>query len=600
MKRWLGVLAILLLFSGCSNAAPQEEDDSTPEALPQIPSLMAPALYDSTNPIEAFTGGAVKAYTPEDGTCLYVAPMGRNFLLFTKNGVTLYRGERLAEVASVEIPDIPLPGSGMLQVRDDGIAYYDVKEKQIVFLNQYLRAVGVFSLPKEISGDVYLSADWKMFYYCSDAGVHALDLDTGVSRLLKAQNAQWQGVNGGFANSAVLRCIFKDDAAERTMLLSAETGTVLAEGDYLNNMCGTGAGYYLSSGGEHIFGYGQEQSVKLTLMEKGRLYPLPDEQGAVVLAKSKISCRLDYYDIKTGQKAASVKLTGITKVDGIFIANGDVFFTVGDILYRWDPQKSLTEDPEIYTQPYYHYADPDEEGLAAVGQQIQQLEESYGVNILYWNEVEALAPWDYHFTAEYLTQPYTENLSRLEQALAKFPEGFFDEASKWTKSGKLNILLVRGIYGGVQTEKYASASGIQFNANGDTYIALTVGEDMENWFYHELGHLLDNRILSTTNSYSNWSALNPWDFQYDNDYTKNQDRTDRKYLEGDKRYFVDFYSMSFAVEDRSRIFEYACMPGNEEVFASEPMQKKLKTVCAGIRKAFELEGESYIWEQYLQ
>ena len=27
---------------------------------------------------------------------------------------------------------------------------------------------------------------------------------------------------------------------------------------------------------------------------------------------------------------------------------------------------------------------------------------------------------------------------------------------------------------------------------------------------------------------------------------------------------------------------------------------KLKTVCEGIRKAFDLTGESYIWEQYLK
>ena len=112
--------------------------------------------------------------------------------------------------------------------------------------------------------------------------------------------------------------------------------------------------------------------------------------------------------------------------------------------------------------------------------------------------------------------------------------------------------------------------------------------------------MIDNRILSTTNAYSQWNSLNPWDFKYDNDYIKNQDRTDRKYLEGEKRHFVDFYSMSFALEDRSRIFEYACMPGNEEIFASKYMQKKLKCVCDGIREAFELTGESYIWEQYLK
>ena len=290
-------------------------------------------------------------------------------------------------------------------------------------------------------------------------------------------------------------------------------------------------------------------------------------------------------------------MTGISDVYGV---DGMVWFTAGDTLYRWDTDLSPAEDQRTYIVPHYYYEKPDEAGLAAIGRRLEELEECYGVEILYWNEVEALAPWDYSFTAEYRTEPYDAYLSKLEKALAKFPTGFFKKIAEWSNSGKLNIVLVQGIYGGVRPETYASASVFRFHANGDAYLALTVGEELDSWFYHELGHLIDNRILSTTNAYGNWNSLNPWDFKYDNDYVKNQDRTDTKYLEGDRRHFVDFYSMSFAVEDRSRIFEYACMPGNEEVFASQPMQRKLKNVCNGIRKAFDLEGEGYIWEQYLK
>ena len=55
-------------------------------------------------------------------------------------------------------------------------------------------------------------------------------------------------------------------------------------------------------------------------------------------------------------------------------------------------------------------------------------------------------------------------------------------------------------------------------------------------------------------------------------------------------------------EDRARIMEYAMKPGNEEVFRSEYMQKKLKTLCTGIREAFGLKesSEQYLWEQYLE
>ncbi|MBQ9930197.1 MAG: hypothetical protein IJO72_05410 [Oscillospiraceae bacterium] len=600
MKRWLALLALTLLLGGCSYSAPTDNTDDIPATLPQTPNQVAPSLYDEGDPIEAATDGAVKAYLPEDG-CEYIVPMGKNLVLFGENSIVLLRGERLTQVASAQLFDLPKPDSGKLQIREDGIAYYDAGKEQIVFLNQFFREVGTFSLPKDIEGDVYLTPDWKMFYYCSEQGVHALNLDTGVSRLLKEQAADWQGVNGGLLNGMALRCSLKQaDGTVQTMLLSGETGTVLAQGDYLESMLGGGECYYALSNGAHIFGIRQEQTIRLQPDGKGKLYPLPDGKCAVVRVKTKTGCRLDYYDIVSGRRTASVKLDGIDGVSSIYAYDGVVFFTAEGVLYRWETALSLTQEQKLYTAPYYHYTDPDEAGLASVGQLVNWLEETYDVRILYWKEAEGLAPWDYSFTAEHDAQLYEQYLPELEKTLRKFPTGFFEDISAWSSSGRLNIVLVQGIYGGAETEKYTSASGIQYHAGGDAYIALTVGEDMDSWFLHELGHLLDTRILSTTDAYSGWNSLNPWDFKYDNDYEKNQDRTDTRYLEGDRRYFVDLYSMSFAVEDRSRIFEYACMPGNEAVFASQPMQKKLKTLCQGMRKAFDLEGESYIWEQYLK
>ena len=60
--------------------------------------------------------------------------------------------------------------------------------------------------------------------------------------------------------------------------------------------------------------------------------------------------------------------------------------------------------------------------------------------------------------------------------------------------------------------------------------------------------------------------------------------------------------MSYPKEDRARIMEYAMRAGNESCFESETMQKKLRQLCLGIRKAFDLEtsSESFFWEQYLK
>ena len=72
-------------------------------------------------------------------------------------------------------------------------------------------------------------------------------------------------------------------------------------------------------------------------------------------------------------------------------------------------------------------------------------------------------------------------------------------------------------------------------------------------------------------------------------------------LTGPDRVFIDNYAMTFPAEDRARIFECACTPGNEEDFASPILQAKLQRICTGIRQAFDLEDvpERFLWEQYL-
>ena len=60
--------------------------------------------------------------------------------------------------------------------------------------------------------------------------------------------------------------------------------------------------------------------------------------------------------------------------------------------------------------------------------------------------------------------------------------------------------------------------------------------------------------------------------------------------------------MTYAKEDRARIFEYAMLEGSEELFASETMQKKLHQLCYCIRDAYGLRKSelTYPWEQYLE
>jgi hypothetical protein len=111
--------------------------------------------------------------------------------------------------------------------------------------------------------------------------------------------------------------------------------------------------------------------------------------------------------------------------------------------------------------------------------------------------------------------------------------------------------------------------------------------------------MIETRLLSVSAALYDWDMLNPTGFLYANDYRKNLDRDGSQYLQGANRGFVDQFSMSFEREDRARILEYACMPGNEALFQCKILQQKLQMLCAGIREAFNLNGDTYIWEQYL-
>ena len=118
---------------------------------------------------------------------------------------------------------------------------------------------------------------------------------------------------------------------------------------------------------------------------------------------------------------------------------------------------------------------------------------------------------------------------------------------------------------------------------------------------HELFHIIDSRVLSTCNTYDDWNKLNPKGFSYDTQYTASDSEERNPYLAPENRYFIDLYSMTYPKEDRARIMEYAMLDGQEYLFQSAPMQAKLRKLCLGIRKAFDLEKEpvAYRWEQYL-
>ena len=178
---------------------------------------------------------------------------------------------------------------------------------------------------------------------------------------------------------------------------------------------------------------------------------------------------------------------------------------------------------------------------------------------------------------------YQRYLTELETILQDFPKEIYTRLGKKSGNGKLTICLVSEVYGSNELGSLKQETGVHFWHNGNAYLTLTMNEQFRSNFRHELFH-----------------AIDPDGFVYDYSYVTNEYRDPGTYLEKETRAFIDIYSMSYPREDRARVLEYAMRDDGADYFTSPIMQAKLRTLTKGIREAFKLKGDEYLWEQYLQ
>jgi len=426
--------------------------------------------------------------------------------------------------------------------------------------------------------------------------------------VVKEQGNAKQQITGLLLEGTLLRLMqVYENGDQRTVLVSAQTGEPVYEGDHAAGLVIGGDTYSLmvDSGPltEWLWGTETEGKVLWPAGEQFTAYPLPDMKAAVTVRQAETGLQIDYYDVATGLRSASVLLEGMTQLDDLTAdADGGVLWLrCGKTLYRWTPASSPTGDETVYTEPRYTREQPDENGLAELETLAGELEQRYQVELLLWNDAEGAAPQGSSFETEYFTRVYRRNLAVLDGLMAQFPDNFFQTAGRRSANGKVTISLVRNITG-TQGDTRAQIGGIQYWMDESMYIALSMDDKMESSFYHAIGHVIETCVLSTSAKFYEWHKLNPQGFQYDNDYIANLDRQDQQYLTEENRWFIDMFSMSFAGEDRSRIFEYASTAGNEAYFSTQMMQNKLRRVCEGIREAFGAKNDprQFVWEQYLK
>ena len=608
MKRWLAcVLILLLALSGCTGDKVTEPTDQSAGSLPP-----AKGIYDPQSVVEQQTGGAVRAYPLGMQDCDGMAFMGKDILVFSggktgKTTLTRFSGTDCVQKASVTLTaavDVQ-----KICVSETQLCYYDPADKCVVFLNQELSETRRILLPGEMVGTPVLGQDLATVFYCTESQIRALDLDTGISRLIRQQTRQ-QSLRKSILKDTVLLCDIMEEGEEvSTEFFAVKDGAFLGRISALEDVYTGQEAFYLrrmeGSLQEKLFGKLEGQVRCLwPEVEEASLFVVSGKDWVVTASENDQQVKLELYHLTDAKRKASVALTGLQNIGSVQTDDTGAYIWFRaydqqkqtDGLYRWDFQSNLVADEKVYDGHRYTREDQDTEGLQQCKDGAQALSGKHSITITVGEDVQQF-PGGVLIT-EYQVPVIRQGLDALEKALDKFPEGFLKTLSK---NIPVQISLVRQVKRGAQNPVDA-ATGTLFWVDGKAHIVLVLGDSVEQTLYREMCHVLDTFIIGNSIAYDIWDTLNPQGFQYDGNYQQYQNRGESQYLTGETRAFIDSFSMTYATEDRGSIFVHAMMEGNEDYFASTAMQTKLRQMGVGIREAFGLKKDtrSFPWEQYLK
>lgn len=548
-----------------------------------------------------------------------LAVMGEDLLLFSGDDcttLTKLSAGTMQQTASVQLDTVIQPADPAVRVSSRGVTYYDEAQHALVFLDASLREVRRVALPGDIIGSPALSADRQTLYYCTADSLYARSLESGISRLLRQMQYPVQMPAGLHCGDSILECRVQDAYGDDSVLfLSTDDGATLHEAAPDTALWSFEGSYLaLSRDGAYtqiLTGLRGQETKQLCADSYGAaIHPLLPFY-TVLATEGPEGIALGCYDLRSGLRTSEAQLPDAAHAPEHFVLSPDgksICFLrysgslKSDTVVFWAFTEAPSADETVYLTAPRTADAPDEPGLDDCAAQAESLAEAYGVRIQLWRDAAGMAPDGYTFEAEYQVPLIRRALDALDEALSVYPEGLLKRAAAGTDSRRITISLVRSITGQPDAPRPGIHDGLEYrDDDGNACIAVTPGEQMTGSVYHALFHILDSRILTLCSAYDGWNALNPPDFAYDLDYAANDLRADTRYLSGNDRAFIDRHSMSFPREDRARIMEYAMMPGNEDIFRTDAMQQKLRTLCLGIREAFKLQKseESFLWEQYL-
>lgn len=619
MKRWLiGLLVLMLALSGCNTQKPGDTTSgSEPVNVTQQPTVPTVSLYVSGSALEQETEGAVKVYSVEGGAVAGIESLDGDLVVFASDGEKTTITRMSTQDGTVKAAAQRNGAIAMTQssagTADNKIAFFDIEQNSVVVMDGMLHEVDQIDMPEVMTGTPVLSADLTTAFYCTSNEIRAMNLTTGIPRLVCRLNLQKLQIAGLLFDDTVLHCVVTDtDGDSYTAFYSAQTGEKLGQDAYLTSIDSWGENYLVrridGPVAEVLVGSMNDalKSFNMADHSDNWLYVLPKSGAAVEEDESQTGTTLTAYELSEGKALGAVTLNGITNVGMLTedLRGQFVWFPAWDsvncnvILCRWE-YASGGGDETVRIGTRYTAENPDTAGLAECEQLAKDISKKYYVNILLGDK--PVEPDDYSFVPEYQVSAYKKALQALDAAMARFPEDFFYVIGTSSENPKLQINLVREIVP-IRYDVPAANGGLQYWIDECAYMTLVVCDRIEQNFYNELCHAMDTYVYAHSSQYDYWTLCNPEGFTYDESYESYESHEGSPYLQGEGRAFIDAYSMTYAHEDRATVFAHAMTDGCTECFASDIMQEKLTLLCKGIRRAFGwryYEG-TFPWEQYLK
>lgn len=220
----------------------------------------------------------------------------------------------------------------------------------------------------------------------------------------------------------------------------------------------------------------------------------------------------------------------------------------------------------------------------------KQIEETYGIKVLYGSETNGYVVGNLGTTSISDTNIMKSSLEQLNTALSMYPSGFFREFSKQNMT--LNVYLIKNY-------SAENVTGVTDFAPRRTIISIATDFPFSESFHHEMLHYIEHYIESSGGKFAAWNSFNPIDFTYgveNSSYSYSKTGTPGSY-------FVNNYAQTNAIEDRASTFEYMTASVKYSCYDSNdyPIWKKSNYLSTMIETYFNTVSSSVVdyWERYI-